>query len=110
MYDNARIRLNFRGDLLKQDKVTYNHGLIVDIYVVYRLIPVINNSDVTLESCLFGAVKLTKNTDIDKYKYSRYGIGFDSKGSFSHPSGGFGKNVVIFGADMHLLITKQEAF
>ena len=26
---------------------------------------------------LFGAVSLTKNADIDKYKYSGYGIGFD---------------------------------
>ena len=33
-------------------------------------------------------------------KYSGYGIGFDRKGSFSFPSGGFGQNVVIFGADM----------
>ena len=26
----------------------------------------------TLENCLFGSVKLTKNPDIDKYKYSGY--------------------------------------
>ena len=73
----------------------------------------INYSNVTLENCLFGAVKLTKNVDIDKYKYSGYGIGFDSRGSFSHPSGGYGKNVIIFGADMNSSahpITKQEAF
>ena len=31
----------------------------------------------TLENCLFGAVSLTKNADIDKGKYSGYGIGFD---------------------------------
>ena len=30
----------------------------------------------TLENCLFGAVKLTKIADIDKYGYSSYGIGF----------------------------------
>ena len=48
----------------------------------------------------FGAGKLTKNDDSDKYKYSGYGIRFDSRGTFSHPSGGFGKNVIIFGADM----------
>ena len=28
----------------------------------------------TLENSLFGAVELTKNADIDKYKYSGYGI------------------------------------
>ena len=27
--------------------------------------------------CLFGAVKVVKNADIDKYKYSGYGTGFD---------------------------------
>ena len=32
--------------------------------------------------------------------YSGYGIGFDRKGFFSHPSGGTGKNVIIFGVDM----------
>ena len=31
---------------------------------------------------LFGAVTLTKNADADKYKYFRYGIGFDRKGFF----------------------------
>ena len=49
---------------------------------------------------MFGAVRLTKNTDIDKYGYSGYGIGFDRKSSFSFPGGGFGQNVIIFGVDM----------
>ena len=53
----------------------------------------------TLENCLFGAVKLTKNPDIDKYKYSGYGIGFDRRGEFSFGDG-FGQNVIIFWADM----------
>ena len=60
VYDNARIKLNFSGDLLRPDKVTYKHGPVVNIYIVYRLTPGINNSDVTLENCLSGAVKLTK--------------------------------------------------
>ena len=49
---------------------------------------------------MFGAVKLTKNADNDKYKYSGYGIGFDGKGFFLHPSGGTGRNVISFGVDM----------
>ena len=57
MYDNARIMLNFSGDLLKRDKITYSHGPVVNIYVVYRLAPRTNKSDVTLENCLFRAVK-----------------------------------------------------
>ena len=54
----------------------------------------------TLKNCLFGAVTLTKNIDINKYGYSGYGIGFDRKSSFSFPGGGFGQNVIIFGVDM----------
>ena len=49
---------------------------------------------------MFGAVTLTKNADIEKYKYSGYGIGFDRRSSFSFTGGGFGQNVLIFGADM----------
>ena len=48
----------------------------------------------------FGAVSLTKNADINKYKYSGYGIGFDRHGSFSFPGTGLGRNVIIFGVDM----------
>ena len=99
-YSHARIALLFSGDPLKQNNITYKHGLIVNIYIVYRLIPKTNNSNVPLENCLFGAVKLTKNADIDKFKYSGYGIGLDSKRSFLHPSGGYGENVIIFRADL----------
>ena len=49
---------------------------------------------------MFGAVSLTKSADIDKYKYSGYGIGFDGHGFFWHPSSGTGRNVTIFGVDM----------
>ena len=48
---------------------------------------------------MFGAVSLTKNADIDKYKYSGYSIGFDSKREFSFGNG-FGRNCIILGADM----------
>ena len=100
VYDNARIKLKFNGNLLKQNKTTYNHRPLVNIYIVYRLIPPTKDSSVTLQNCLFGAVKLTNNADIDKYKYSGHAVGFDSRGSFTHPSGGDGKNVIIFRADL----------
>ena len=72
------------------------------MYIVYEsnLWNYVSSSDPTLRNSLFGAVKLVKNADIDKYKYSGYGIGFDIKGTFSVPTSGFGKNVIIFGADM----------
>ena len=53
----------------------------------------------TLVNCLFGAVSLTKNADIDKYKYSGYGIGFDSGNVYS-VGNGFGRNVIILEVDM----------
>ena len=48
---------------------------------------------------MFGAVKLTKHIDIDLYKYFRYGIGFDRKGSYSIGNE-ISRNVIIFGVDM----------
>ena len=53
-----------------------------------------------MENRLFRAVSLTKHVDIDQYEYSGYGIEFDRKGEFSFGSNEFGKNVIIFGADM----------
>ena len=44
--------------------------------------------------------KTKKNTDLDKYKYTGYGIGFDSHGEYSLPDGSVCKNVIIFGVDM----------
>ena len=79
--------VKFSGSCLKQDKFTFNHGKTVNIYIFYDLKSNLNNSDPTLQNCLFGAVKLTKNSDIDKYEYAVYGIESDSKGNFSHPSG-----------------------
>ena len=43
---------------------------------------------------------MTKHVDIDQYKYFGYGIGFDRKEFLSHPSGGTGSDVIIFGVDM----------
>ena len=60
------------------DKVTFNHGKVVNIYIDYEISTNVNINDYpTLENFLFGAVALTKNADIDKYKYSGYGVGFD---------------------------------
>ena len=53
----------------------------------------------TLENCLFGAVSQTKNADIDKYKYSGYGIGFERHRSVSSPGIGLGRNLLIFGVE-----------
>ena len=101
-YVGNKIRIKFTGSCLKQsNKLTYTHGKIANIYIVYELGASSSNiNDPTLKNCLFGAVTLTKNADIDKYGYSGYGIGFDRRGSFSFPGGGSGQNVLIFGVDM----------
>ena len=104
-YLGNKTRVEFKGSCLKQDKITYTHGKIVKIYIVYEISTNFNiiqhfHSYSTLDNCLFGAVSLAKKADVDRYKYSRYGIGFDRHGFFSHPSGGTGRNVIIFGVDM----------
>ena len=97
----TKTKLEFNGSCLKQDKVTYKHGTIVNIYIVYEIDQNYRISSYpTLENCLFVAVSLTKNADIDKYKYSGYGIGFDRHGEFSFGNG-LGRNCIIFGADSH---------
>ena len=58
------------------------------------------NTDFSLNNCLFGSLKLTKNADLNKYKYSGYGIGFDARSKFSFTDGSMGKNLGIFAADM----------
>ena len=101
-YDTSKIRVKFLGSCLKQDKSTITHKNIVNIYIVYQLGASTSNiSNPTIKNCLFGAATLTKNTDIDKYGYSGYGIVFDRGSSFSFSGGGFGQNIIIFGADMN---------
>ena len=91
----------FTGSCLKQSVISYTPRTAVNIYIVYELgASSSHNNDLTLKNCLFGAVTLTKNVYIDKYGYSGYGIGFDRRSSFSFPGGGFGQNVLTFGADM----------
>ena len=86
---------------MKQDKITYTHRKIVNIYIVYEINikDSMTSSDPTLENCLFGAVTLNKNVNIDQYGYSGYGIGFDRRSSYSFPGNGFGQNILIFGVD-----------
>ena len=95
LHVGTKTRVYFKGSCLKQNKITYTHGKMVNIYIVYKLNPTPNDFDSALENCLFGAIKLTKNADIDKYKYSGYGIRFNERGTFLFPGGGFGQNVTF---------------
>ena len=65
----TKTRLEFNGSCLKQDKVTCNHGKIVNMYIVHEISKNYNNninSYPTLENFLFGAVSLSKSNDIDQ--------------------------------------------
>ena len=49
-YNGSTISLQFSGDCLKQNKVSYNHGKIVNIYCIYRLSPhTSSNTDFTIK-------------------------------------------------------------
>ena len=79
---------------------------MVNIYIAYKITRYANingnrNSNLTVQHALFGAVSLTKNADVNKYKYSGYGIAVGRTSSFSFPGGGTGQNVIIFGVDMN---------
>ena len=77
-----KIKLN--GSCLIQHQITYTPKTIVNMYIVYEITKKNSISSYpTLENCLFGAVKLTKNPVFDKYKFSGYGIGLDRRGQFS---------------------------
>ena len=86
-YNGSKTRVEFDGSCLKQDKITFTHEKTVSISIVYEIdknFPISNYfyKYLALENCLFWAVSLTKNTDIDQYKYSGFGIGFDRKVTF----------------------------
>ena len=75
---------------------------VINIYISCTLNPCLRNLNTNFTLCnyLFGSVKLTKNADSGKYKYSGYSIGFDYLLEFSFTDGSMGKNLIIFGVDL----------
>ena len=70
-YYATKTRVKLTGSCLKQSKTSYDHEKEVNIYIVYELEASSSHiDDPTLKYCLFGAVTLTKNDDIDKYGHS----------------------------------------
>ena len=100
--NNSKIRLRFTGSCLKQDKATFTANSVVNLFIVHELNRWSQdlNAKFTLNNCLFGNVKITENVEPNKYSYSGYGIGFDSRSLFSIPNFDWGKNAIIFGVDM----------
>ena len=64
-YYGTKPRVKFTENCLKQSKILYTHGKVVNIYIVYELgASSSHNNDPTLKICLFGAVTLTENAEI----------------------------------------------
>ena len=105
---NGQLYVSFNGNYFEQDPITIPNN-VINIYVVYKLDPISStrNADYTIQNALFGAMKITKNTDSSKNNYKGYGLCFDEVGKFGHTvkQGNFNrttnaKSVIIFGVDM----------
>ena len=74
-YVDSKIRADFKGSCLKQDNTIFNQVKIVNIYIFDEINKNFNIiSYPTLENRFFGAAELTKNVDIDQYKY--FGVSY----------------------------------
>ena len=95
-------KVKFNGYCLKQDSMSFLQKNVVNLYIIYKLDIWSRdlNTDFTLGNYLFGAVKLTNNADPGKCGFSGYGFGFDARSQFLWSDCSWGKNVIIFGADM----------
>ena len=61
---NNRLGVTFNGNYMKQSKLGFSHGTVVNIYIVYELKNrSVNNSDFTVLNGLFGAIKITKDVN-----------------------------------------------
>ena len=81
---------------MNKDPATFTCRNVVHFFIVYALDSWSRdlNTKFTLGGCLFGAVKLIKNDDPDKYGCISYGIVFDACWNFSI-NAEFGKNIII---------------
>ena len=90
---------------------TYIPKKVINLYISYTLSPQLTDLDFdfTLSNCFFGSVKLTKNADQDKYKYTTYDIGFYSSSEFLITDGSYEKisNELIW-AHLYVLIIKEK--
>ena len=74
--------INFNGNSLISN--ISNPKKVINLYISYILSSWLRNldTDFTLGNCLFGSATRTKNADLDKYTYTDYGVGFDSRSEF----------------------------
>ena len=84
--------INFNGHCLININISIPKK-VIKLYISYTQNPQLRNLNTgfTLSNCLLGSVKLSNNAYLDKYKYSGYGIGFDSRSEFLYLTVAWGK-------------------
>ena len=107
--NDGRMNVYLSGNHFQQNVAGIPNYNVSSIYIVYKLTPISStrNTDYTIQNALFGAMKVTKNTDSSKNNYKGYGLCFDEGGESGHTvkQGNFNrttnaKNVIIFVVDM----------
>ena len=93
--------MKFNGSFLITNRV-FTSNKLINVYIIFEIKSWLFYSDIgcMLRKSLFGAAKLNKNPYSHKCSYSGYSISFDVRVNFSLLNGGFGKNVIIFGANL----------
>ena len=95
LYDKEKAYLNFRNDVLSQEKNTYTDDHIVNLYIIYSIPYITYKSDPdTIGQCLFG------DTDYSKKKWSGYGVCFGKQHYLHKDSGKNANNLIILGANL----------
>ena len=84
-FDKPNILLEVNVSCLKAGRVSYILNTIINFYIAFEINPwqCYVQISLTLRNFLFGAVKLTENSDLDKYFYFGYGISFHVPGTIS---------------------------
>ena len=91
----AKIAVEFERSFFKQEKNIIKYRNVVNFFIDCELNTYLRdlNTRFTLDDCLFWAAKLTENAGPDNYRYTGWGIGFDTCSHFSLLNGEWGKNL-----------------
>ena len=84
-YISTKLRVQRDGRCLGQNRLIFNHKKVVNFYIVYETKLWrfnIVDKDFVFKNYLIEAVKLSRNANCDKFKYSAYHNEFDSRRSF----------------------------
>ena len=101
--NNTKIRVQFGGSCLKQGNSNFTQKAILKFYIAYEmnLWPPSLDSKFMTGNDLGGAVRLTENTEFDKYAYCGYGIAFDGHRFYAlSDNSRIGKKAIEFRADI----------